>query len=181
VGISLLLLFSLSNLSFPEQSGRRGRIPWSEVRTDAQSLIDPGFLLGAILENPTRMSLKDITAYWKYWVSKDKGGDPFSFLGTDDNSNNSRDSDKDKDSDKDEGNDKGKDDDDDDDGAGDLPRFSPDHFSIDRGIPYPFLCDQSNRTNCLEQLVSGKSQVNKTFLELVRMVDTMEVSPILSI
>ena len=50
-------------------------------------MIDPGFLLEVKLENPTRMSLKGVTAYWKYWDSEGQEGDPFSFLDLDGSDN----------------------------------------------------------------------------------------------
>ena len=138
-------------------------------------MIDPRFLLEAKLGNPTRMSLSAVTAYWKHWSSKSQKGDPFSFLNLDDS-----DDDRDKsgsksgESEKDGGN-RG------DDGAGNPSTSSPDHFAIDDNIPYPLLCETSERTGCLQALVSTQGQVNKTFHQVVRMVDSMEVSPILCI
>jgi len=126
-------------------------------------LIDPRFLLKAKLENPTRMSLKGVTAYWKHWDSEGQKGNPFSFLDLDDSDNG-----KDK---SDEG----------DDDVEDPPISPPNHFDIDDDIPYPFLCDTGGHTSCLQALVSTKGQINKTFHEVVKMVDSMEVSPILSI
>ena len=58
-------------------------ITWAEIKTDSK-LIDSKFLLKAKFGNPTKMSLKDIIAYWNHWVSKNKG-DLFSF-GVDSNS-----------------------------------------------------------------------------------------------
>ena len=112
------------------------------------------------------MSLKDISAYWNHWISKDKEGDPFSFL--DDSSVKGE---------SDDASDKS-----DDDGVGeggaDKPSvIPPDHFSIDHKIPSPILCDTPNsRTNCLQKLVSKGDQTSKTFHTLVKLVDAFGVS-----
>jgi hypothetical protein len=167
-----LPLFSLFNLSYIEQSDRRGKIPWGKVKTDPESLIDPEFLLEAKLGNPTRMSLQDITAYWKHWASKDKEGNPFSFIASDVVGDKGE---------SDENSDKGKGDDDNAD-VGQDDAEEPDHYSIDHDIPHPSLCDTpSMRTNCLHQLVSNSGGVNKNFHILVNMVGAFEVSPISSI
>jgi len=138
-------------------------------------MIDPRFLLEAKLGNPTRMSLRAVTAYWKHWSFKGQKGDPFSFLNLDD-SDDGRDKSGSKsgESEKDGGN-RG------DDGAGNPSISSPNHFTIDNNILYPFLYETSGHTGCLQALVSTKGQVNKTFYEVVRMVGLMEVSPILCI
>jgi len=143
-------------------------IPWSEIRTDPESLIDSRFLLKTKLSNPTRMSLKDITVYWNHWVSKEKKRDPFSFIP--DNS-----SEKGK---EDYGSDKGDDGDDGDD-ITEKP-FSLDHYSIDDDIPLPCQCETpSVRTNCLEKLVPGSNEISKSFHRLVKMVDALKVSSVL--
>ena len=90
---------------------------------------------------------------------------------------NDSDDGKDKDNDKSEESNKDKSDRAD----GDAEDHPPYHFAIDDGIPYPFLCDASGHTACLQELVSTKGQVNKTFHEVIKLVDSMEVSPILSI
>ena len=149
--------FLYSNISHPAQWGRRGNIPWAEVKTDQKSIISSRFLLKAKIGNPTRMSLNDITDYWIHWVSKDKKGDPFCF-GVDGEGDKSSSS----------GTDKG--------AAEKLPSVSSDN-SID-DIPYPFLCHTSHtRTNCLQKLVLNKGETGNMFHALVGMVDTLEVSP----
>jgi len=166
VSIFFFVTIFLSNLSQLEQSGRKGRITWGKIKTDPKSLINPEFLLKTKLGNPTRMSLKDISAYWNHWISKDKEGDPFSFL--DDSSVKGE---------SDDASDKS-----DDDGVGeggaDKPSvIPPDHFSIDHKIPSPILCDTPNsRTNCLQKLVSKGDQTSKTFHTLVKLVDAFGVS-----
>ena len=176
-------------------SGRRGRITWREIKADPESFIVSRFLLKTKLENPTRMSLKDVTAYWKHWVLQDKKGDPFSFSLDDNSDQGAGGSGKgDGGSGKDDGgSDKGDGDSDKSDGNGDkedgdkididkyaekLTVFSLDLYAIDDGIPLPLLCNTpSARTHCLQKLVSNRSQTNKTFHELVEIVDTIEVSP----
>ena len=118
----------------------------------------------AKLGNPTRMSLKDIAAYWNHWVSKDKKGDPFSFSldDIDDNSDSNK------------GND--------DSGGKKTPAASSDLHDIDDGIPLPLLCTTpTTRTRCLQKMVSNKDEISKTFHLLVEMVDKFEVSLVLSI
>ena len=161
-----------TNLSNPEQSGRRGKITWGELRTDPESLINSRFLLEPKLSNPTRMPLKDIIPYWKHWASKGRKRDPFSF--TPDNSSDR--------SNEDNGSDKGKNDDDGDDD--DFPEnpVSLDHHGIDDDIPLPFQCKTpSSRTNCLQKLVPTSNEINKSFHGLVKMVDAFEVSSMLNI
>jgi len=140
-------------------------------------LIDPGFLLETKLADPARMSLKSVTAYWKHWDSQGQKGDFFSFLDLND-SDDGKDKDNDKSEESDRSEESNKDKSDGADGDAEDP---PDHFPIDDGIPYPFLCDASGRTACLQELVSTKGQVNKTFHEVIKLVDSMEVSPIVSI
>jgi hypothetical protein len=180
------------------QSGRRGKITWGTIDSDPESIIDPKFLLELNLRNPTRMSLKDVTAYWKHWVSSEKEGDPFSFSSLED------DSDRDK---VDEGNDRGRvgEGSNRDEGNGDSDRDQgndasdgvygsngtdenpaenspippPDHLSIDDGALCPLQCKTpSARTKCLQKLVSEGSQTNRRFHRVVKMVDTFEVSSI---
>ena len=118
------------------------------------------------------MSLKDITAYWNHWVSKDKKGDPFSFSldDIDDNSNS--------DQDKGDGSNSSVDED----GRKEPSAASPDLYDIDNDIPPPLLCTTpSTRTKCLQKLVSNKDETSKTFHALVEMVDKFEVSLISSI
>jgi hypothetical protein len=171
-GCIFLSLYSLFNLSYIEQSDRRGKIAWGKIKTDSESLIDPRFLLEAKLGNPTRMPLQSITAYWKHWVSQEKKGDPFSFISPDGEGDKGE---------SDANSDKGKGDGGIADDGQDGPE-EPDHYSIDHDIPYPFLCDTpSMRTNCLHQLVSNNGAANKGFHALVNMVNTFEVSPISSI
>ena len=124
------------------------------------------------------MSQTSVGAYWQHWESQGQEGDFFSFLplndgddGKDKDNDKSEESDRSGESDKDKG----------DRSDGDAEDHPPDHFAIDDGIPYPFLCDASGRTACLQELVSTKGQVNKTFHEVIKLVDSMEVSPILSI
>ena len=121
------------------------------------------------------MSLKGVTAYWKHWDSEGQKGDLFSFFDLDD-SDDSRDKSggKSGESEKDGGN-RGDND------TENPPISPPNHFTIDDDILYPFPCDTSGHTSCLQALVSTKGQVNKSFHELVKIVDSMEVSPMLSI
>ena len=144
-------------------------IPWGEIRTDPESLINSRFLLKTKLSNPTRMSLKDITAYWNHWVSKDRKRDSFSFIP--DNS-----SEKDK---EDYSSSKGEDGED-----GDIAEkpLSPDHHAIGDDIPLPSQCKTpSLQTNCLEKLVPGSNEINKSFHRLIKMVDALKVSSVLHI
>jgi hypothetical protein len=153
-------------------------------------VINSRFLLDTKLGNPTRMSLQKITSYWTHWVSKDKKKDPFSFIsfvgdsqGDDDESNRGEDDDSNK----------SKVDDDSNTGtdshgsnkSGDEEEVEkslpPDHYSIDDGLIYPFMCAPNERTNCLQELVPKTSQTNKTFHALVEMVDALEVSSISNI
>lgn len=158
MSLFFFITISLSNLSHLEQSGRRGKVTWGEIKTDPESLIAPRFLLKAKLGNPTRMSLKDLTAYWDHWASKDKKGDPFSFSldgNSDKASSNAVDEDV----------------------AEEPTAVTPDHHSVDDDIPFPFLCKTpSTRTDCLQKLVPNRGEINKTFHTLVEMVDTLEVS-----
>jgi hypothetical protein len=159
---TLFTTISPFNLSYLVQSGRRGKITWGEIQSDPESLISPRFLLKVKLENPTRMPLKDITAYWNHWASKDQKGDPFSF-------------------DLNEPSEKGKGDDDnnssDEDDEEQPPPASPSHYTIDDNIPHPSLCKTpSTRSNCLQQLVPDRNNITKAFHKLVEMVDIMEVS-----
>jgi len=151
-------LFSLSNLRV-EQSGRRGKIPWGKIVTDPEDLIDPKFQLDTSLTNPTRMTLETITAYWKDWVSRDKEGDPFSFLSA-------------------EGDVEDKDINHGGDSRGETSKNPhPDHFSVDDDIPLPLECETpEERTSCLQRLVPNEGQTNKMFHKLVKKVDTLEVS-----
>lgn len=175
-----MILF-ISNLSYLDKSGRRGRISWSKVKADPESLIDSRFLSDIILWDPPRMSLQDVSAYWKDWVSKDQEGDPFSFFSLDDNS----DRDKGKganDGDRDNGDGGAQE------GAMEQPPSPPDnylpddHFSVDDDIPLPLSCKTpSQRTSCLQQLIYDHGEPNKTFHKLVKAVDTLEVSSISSI
>ena len=169
--LSFTTIFS-TNLSNPEQSGRRGKITWGELRTDPESLIDSRFLLEAKLNNPTRMPIKDITPYWKHWAFKGRKRDPFSF--TPDNSSDRGKEDNDSD--------KGRDDDYcDDDDFSEKP-VAPDHHGIDDDIPLPSQCKTpSSRTNCLQKLVPTTNKINKSFHGLVKMVDAFEVSSMLNI
>ena len=124
------------------------------------------------------MSLQDVSAYWKDWVSKDQEGDPFSFFSLDDNS----DRDKGKganDGDRDNGDGGAQE------GAMEQPPSPPDnylpddHFSVDDDIPLPLSCKTpSQRTSCLQQLIYDHGEPNKTFHKLVKAVDTLEVSSI---
>jgi len=108
------------------------------------------------------MSLKDLTAYWSHWVSKDKKGDLFFFLGDSSNRGKSGGVSDKGDSDNDS---------DDEDGTDKSSVISPDHFSIDHKIPHSSSCDDpSSCSNCL--------QISETFYQLVEMVDELEVSPI---
>lgn len=101
-------------------------------------------------------------------MSKDKKGDPFFFLG--DSSNRGK---------SDGASDKG--DSNDEDGADKSSVISPDHFSIDDNIPHPSSCDDSSScSNCLQELVPIKNQINETFYQLVEMVDELDVSHILN-
>lgn len=145
------------NISYLERWGRRGNIPWSEIKADQKSLIASRFLLKAKLANPTRMSLQDITAYWNHWVSKDQKGDPFSFGFDGDDDNNS-----------DGGVGQG--------AAEKPPSVSSNHSIED--IPFPYLCNTPyTRTNCLQKLVLNKGETGQRFHTLVRVVDALEVSP----
>ena len=147
-------------------------ITWGEIKADPKSLINPKFLLKAKLGNPTRMSLKDITAYWNHWVFKNKKGDPFSF-GADSNSDKGK---SDEDNDESKGSNGGKD------TAGGLPASSPDHSRIYDNIPHPLLCKTTSmRTSCLQKLVPNRNETTKTFHALVQMVDTLEVSTVTNI
>jgi len=136
------------------------------------------------------MSRTSVGAYWQHWESQGQEGDFFSFLtlndgddGKDKDNDKSEESDKGKESDRSEEGDRSEESDKDksDRADGDAEDHPPDHFAIDDGIPYPFLCDASGRTACLQELVSTKGQVNKTFHEVIKLVDSMEVSPIPSI
>jgi hypothetical protein len=183
------------NLCYPVQSGRRGKVTWGEIKADPKSLIHPKFLLKVKLENPTRMSLQNISAYWNHWAFKAKKGDSFSFS-LEEVSDEGKVSDKGEASDKDEvsdngeGNDgsgrsddsdRGEGKDDSDKGDGEQEHVpSLDHYKIDQDISYPFMCPASERTDCLQKLVSNRGQVNKSFQALVKMVDTFEVSLMLS-
>ena len=163
-----LLLLSISNLSYPAKSGRRGRISWSKIRTDLESLIDAKFLFGPKFEDPTRMSLQDVTVYWKGWASMDEEGDPFSFFSLDD------DSDKGKGDGGSGGAEKG--------ATEEAPIPPDDYFSVDDDIPLPLSCETpGERTTCLQQMVPDQSGASKTFSAVIKLVDTLEVSPILSI
>jgi len=174
--VSVLFLTTIfsTNLSHPEQSGRRGKVAWSEIRTDPESLINPRFLLKAKLSNPTRMTLKDITAYWNHWASKGRKSDPFSFR-PDNSSYGGK-----------EGNSsgKGKDVDEDDEEEDDVTEkpLPPDHHDIDDDIPLPSQCKTPRlRTNCLQKLVPISNGTNKSFHRLVKMVNALEVSSMLNI
>ena len=171
------IVFS-TNLSNPEQSGRRGKIAWSEIRTDPESLINPRFLLKAKLSNPTRMTLKDITAYWNHWASKGSKSDPFAFR-LDSSSNRGKEGNS---SGKGKGKDVDEDDDEDDDEDEDIAEklLPPDHHDIDDDIPLPSQCKTPRlRTNCLQKLVPGSNEINKSFHRLVKMVDALKVSSVL--
>ena len=158
MSIPVLLLFSLSNLNYLVQSKRTGRIPWGIISSNPGSLIAPRFILDTSLENPTRMSLQDLTSYWNHWVSKQKKGDPFSFLSAGDGGNQDSASDKE-----------------DENIPKDFP-ISPDHHNIDDGVLYPFKCTPSKYTSCLERLVPKEGETNKIFHKLVKIVDGLDVS-----
>lgn len=121
------------------------------------------------------MSLKDITAYWKNWVSQADEGDQFCFLNADgeDDQGKGRGDDGDEDNNGNEDN------------NGDLEKsqsLPPDPFNIDNDIPYPFQCDTSEeRTSCLQDLVPFTGKIHKRFCGLVKSVHSLEVSHILAI
>ena len=113
------------------------------------------------------MTLQNITAYWRHWVSKDNQEDPLSFLSLDDDGNEGEGNDSDKGRDEDAVQ-----------SSPSPPQNSPSpsHFSIDDGVLYPFKCTPSTYTNCLQRLVPESGQTNLIFHELVKLVDTLEVS-----
>jgi hypothetical protein len=138
---------------YSENSGRRGKITWGKLARNPQSLIAPRFAVDFKLDNPTRMQGHALTTYWTHWESKAKKGDPFSFLGANGD---------------DRGNDQG------DEGMEDLAPC----FTIDDGVLPPISCcgTSSNRTWCLQALVTGRSEESKAFRTTVKLVETLEVS-----
>lgn len=125
-----------------------------------QSLISSRFLLTPKLGNPTRMSLNSLSVYWNEWILKDKKGDPFSFIGVNRGNQDMADVD-------------------DDLGDEGIEDFVP-HFTIDDGVLPPLSCcgTSSNRTQCLQALVTGTSKDNKAYRTTVKLVNTLEVSHI---
>ena len=133
----------------------------------------------ASLGNPTRMSLENLSIYWKHWVIQDKKGDPFSFSSLDDNSGQDQSGHASDEDGNQEGPSHASDEDGNQEGPAEVP--PPDHFSIDDDIPYPSTCPPNGRTNCLLRLVPKEGETNKMFHKLVKMVDTLEVSFILNL
>jgi hypothetical protein len=152
--VSFYYCFSYLTSIYSEDSGRKGKVTWGKLAKNPQSLIAPRFLLSPKLEDPTRMPLSSLSVYWSHWEFKGRRGDPFSFLDAGRNQDMVI----------------GSDDQGDEDAAP--------YFAIDDGILSPLLCcgTSSNRTRCLQALVTGTSEENRAFRTTVKLVDTLEVS-----
>jgi len=133
-----------------------------------------------------------IEAYWKDWVSRDEDGVPFSFLSIDGSDGGGGDGNEGGNGNEDDEGDKGDDGRDlfsflsnsstDEDHTGKkIPTPPTPECPIDHGIPLPCQCaTHALRTICLEKLTPRFGITGKTFLTLVKLVDTLEVSSILS-
>ena len=179
--------FSLSDFGYLEQSGRKGKITWRKIDKNPLSLIHPRFLLETKIEDPTRMKLDDLKAYWEAWVSEEAKGHPFSFL-----SGKEKDEDE-EDEDEDEGKGKGKGQDQNQVGSEDEDQNqdqeephstinkpstpSSSALKINYGIPLPCQCDTpTERTICLQGLAPKDSDTGQAFHALVKLVDSLKVS-----
>ena len=128
---------------------------------EPESLVDSKFLLETKLDNPTRMTLGEISEYWKHWVLQMDQGFPFAFLHISGKGGQAGDGD------------------DGDDGVQPSDKaMSPLLFTIDQGFLPPTQCneDSSERTQYLLSLVDGDSQGSRIFRAIVKMVETLEVS-----
>jgi hypothetical protein len=113
------------------------------------------------------MTLTEISQYWNSWYLKAAGGDNFAFIDIGGGDQAKDDQAKDIDSSDEEDQSKGK-------------AISPPLITIDEGILPPLLCNRnaSERTQCLQSLVAGRSKNHKVFRALVNLVNGLEVSSI---
>ena len=177
-------------------SGRRGKITWGILTKNPQSLLPSRFVLpDTKLENPTRTSLAATSAYWNYWVLKDQKGDPFIFLSPDEDYQGVA---------EDDGEDQGIAGDDEENqelvggheenqelaggdeenqemtgGDEEMQDMAP-QFKIDNGVLSPLMCGDapSERTECLQGLVTSRSKISKCYRAITKLVDNLEVSHI---
>jgi hypothetical protein len=158
----------------------------------------PRFILENKIRDPTRMTLNEVRAYWKHWVLKSSKGYQFSFLtrgdakrgkGKEDEEEESdegsqENEDEEEEEERKEG-DEDEDEDEDEDRGNTLATQRPPSpptpdFNIDEGIPLPCQCDTpAVRTSCLQKLAPKWDASGKIYHNLVKLVDTMEVSSIL--
>lgn len=134
------------------------------------------------------MPLIAISAYWNYWVLKDQKGDPFLILSPDEDY---------QDMDDDENQGMAGDDGENQNiagGSGENKGMAGDGdgenqsdegmqdlglgFKIDNGVLSPHMCGDapSERTECLQGLVTTKSEISKTFRAITNLVNNLEVS-----
>ena len=121
------------------------------------------------------MSLATISVYWNYWFLRDQKGDPFLFLSPDEDYQDMA---------EDDGEDQGiagGDEDNQEIAGGDEEMQDMDPvFKIDNGVLPPFMCGYapSERTECLQGLVTSRSKMSKCFRAITNLVNKLEVSHI---
>lgn len=195
------VLLHPSQLNYLVNSGRRGKVAWGEIDSKPHNLIHPKFILETKLKNPTRMSLGSVEAYWKAWALKASKGDPFSFLIWKGKEKEKGGEEEEEEEERGKGESEGKgkgvegkkqrdeeDASEDEQGeegkklpaSGGSPIPFPPDIDIDQSILLPCKCDtHCVRTRFLQELISKVGDSGKTFHALVKLVETLEVSPML--
>lgn len=63
-----------------ELKGGSKQVRWKDIENQNKWYISQAFLIeGKTFKNPTRLSEKDLRAYWKHWLNSSQSGKPFTF------------------------------------------------------------------------------------------------------